>query len=131
MKKADYLKTKIEHIDITSFDATPVIEQYSKTAFQARNLARAAKIYDRMLADNDCTVILCIAGSLVSAGLKKVICDMIEYNMADVVVATGANVVDQDFFEGLGFHHYQGTPRVDDDDLFRKHIDRIYDTYID
>ena len=28
--------------------------------------------------------------------------------MVDVIVSTGANIVDQDFFEGLGFKHYAG-----------------------
>lgn len=36
-----------------------------------------------------------------------------------------------DFFEALGFRHYQGTPHVDDQELRRLYIDRIYDTYID
>jgi deoxyhypusine synthase len=84
-----------------------------------------------MLADKDCSVILCLAGSLVSAGLKNVIVDMIRHNMVDAVVSTGAIVVDQDFFEGLGFHHYRGEIRVDDSKLQKMHVDRIYDTYID
>jgi len=39
--------------------------------------------------------------------------------------------VDMDFFEALGFRHYQGTPFVDDRLLRKLYIDRIYDTYID
>jgi deoxyhypusine synthase len=46
-------------------------------------------------------------------------------------VATGAAIVDMDFFEALGFRHYRGTPHVDDRELRRNYIDRIYDTYID
>ncbi|MCX8167133.1 MAG: deoxyhypusine synthase, partial [Candidatus Micrarchaeota archaeon] len=76
-------------------------------------------------------IIMCLAGSLISAGLKKAIYDLVDNNMIDVIVATGANIVDQDFFEALGFRHYMGTPNVDDDDLYKNHIDRIYDTYID
>ncbi|MEM3372926.1 MAG: deoxyhypusine synthase [Candidatus Anstonellales archaeon] len=131
MKKADYLKKEIEHIDIKMFDATPIIRQYEKMAFQARNLARACHIYEKMLKEKECTIILCLAGSLISAGLKKAIYDLVDNNMIDVIVATGANIVDQDFFEALGFKHYIGTPNVNDDDLYRNHIDRIYDTYID
>jgi deoxyhypusine synthase len=101
------------------------------TAFQARNLARAAKIYEHMLMDQGCGIILCLAGSLISAGLKKVILDMIENNMVDAIVSTGANIVDQDFFEGLGFKHYQGSPFLDDVKLQEMAIDRIYDTLID
>ena len=56
---------------------------------------------------------------------------MLENEMVDAIVSTGANIVDQDFFEGLGFSHWQGTPFVDDNDLRELEIDRIYDTYID
>jgi len=131
MKKKTLLKDKVEHIDITKFNAVPIIEQYSKTAFQAKNLARAARIYDAMLADKNCAVILCLAGSLFSAGLKKIVHTLVENNMVDAIVSTGAIIVDQDFFEGLGFRHYQGNPMADDTKLVDMGIDRIYDTYID
>lgn len=129
--KEKYLSTEVEHIDITNFNAVPILEAMGKTAFQARNLYRASLIYDKMLQDENCTIIFCLAGSLISAGLKKAISTLIKNNMIDVVVATGANLVDQDFFEALGFKHYQGTPFVDDNELRELHIDRIYDTYID
>lgn len=130
--KKDFLKATVDHIDITRFpDVVPLVEAMSRTAFQARNLARAADIYDRMLRDQDCTVILCLAGSLISAGLKTAIQTLVRDHMVDAIVSTGANIVDQDFFEGLGFRHYLGTPFVDDSELRDLHIDRIYDTYID
>ncbi len=131
MKKKHYLSKEIKHIDIKKFDSTPIIEQFEKTAFQSRNLARAAKIFDRMLSDENCSIILCLAGSLFSAGLKKIVYDMIENNMIDVIVSTGAIIVDQDFLEALGFKHFQGTPQIDDNELMKLMIDRIYDTYID
>ena len=129
--KNKFLKEEIRHIDVKSFNAIPLVEQFEKMAFQARNLAGAAKIYDRMLADKDCSIILCLAGSLFSAGLKKAIFDLVENNMVDAIVSTGAIIVDQDFFEGLGFKHYLGTCRVDDDELMKNKVDRIYDTFID
>jgi deoxyhypusine synthase len=51
--------------------------------------------------------------------------------MVDAIVSTGAIIVDQDFFEALGFKHYKGEINMDDDVLRRLAIDRIYDTYID
>jgi deoxyhypusine synthase len=131
MKKNELLRREVVHVDPTDFDARPIIEAYRAMAFQARNLANAADIVDRMLADSDCGVILTLAGSLCSAGLKDAIAVMIDHNMVDAVVATGANIVDQDFFEALGFRHWQGTPDVDDQRLRELAIDRIYDTYID
>lgn len=131
MGKKDFLRKKIEHIDIKSFNAASVISQFSKMAFQAKNLARAAEIYDQMLSDKNCTIILCLAGSLFSAGLKKVVYDLVDNNMADVIVSTGAIIVDQDFFEALGFCHYQGSSLANNHELMKKRIDRIYDTFID
>lgn len=129
--KKDLLKRKVNHIDIKKFNAVPLIESYEDMAFQSRNLARACDIYDRMLKDKDCSIILCLAGSLVSAGLKKVIVDLVKNNMVDTIVSTGAIVVDQDFFEGLGFNHYRGFVNADDNRLRELMIDRIYDTFID
>ena len=100
-------------------------------AFQSRNLANACTIYDSMLKDKNCTIILCLAGSLFSAGLKKIVHNLIVNNMIDIIVSTGAIIVDMDFFEALGFKHYLGTPFVNDDELRELHIDRIYDTFID
>jgi len=131
MQKNDYLRGKIEHIDIKKYDVVPLVNAMKNMAFQARNLYRAADIYDRMLADTDTAIILTLAGSIFSSGLKKVVYDMMENNMVDAIVSTGALMVDQDFFEALGFRHYIGTPHVDDNVLRDLHIDRIYDTFID
>ncbi|PKP59767.1 MAG: deoxyhypusine synthase [Candidatus Altiarchaeales archaeon HGW-Altiarchaeales-1] len=130
-EKKEILSNELKHIDIEKFNAVPLIEEFENTAFQARNLATAAKIYEKMLVDKDCSIILCLAGSLFSAGLKKVVYDLVKFNMVDAIVSTGAIIVDQDFFEALGFKHYIGTD-LSDDEMLRKHsIDRIYDTYID
>jgi deoxyhypusine synthase len=51
--------------------------------------------------------------------------------MVDAIVATGASIIDMDFFEALGFKHYQGSQFQDDNELRKNYIDRIYDTYID
>ncbi len=134
-KKA-YLDQTIEHIDITvNPQVVAVVEAMGRMAFSSRDLHRAAGIYDRMLRDTECAVILCLAGSLISAGLKKVIVDMIRHNMVDAIVSTGANMVDQDFFEALGFRHYIADEKLKsglhDGELRELAIDRIYDTLID
>jgi deoxyhypusine synthase len=134
-KKKQLLSQTIEHIDVTRHNVVPLVEAMHHMAYSARDLARAAEIYDRMLGDKECGVILCLAGSLVSAGLKKVFVDMVRNRMVDAIVSTGANIVDQDFFEALGYRHYIASERLkaglDDDQLREAHIDRIYDTLID
>ena len=130
-RKKELLSSPVRHIDMKKLNIVSFVEQMGDTAFQARNLSRAASIVDLMQQDKECAVILTLAGSLISAGLKQVIIDMIDNHMVDAIVSTGANIVDQDFFEALGFRHYQGTPFIDDATLRELHIDRIYDTYID
>jgi deoxyhypusine synthase len=130
-KKKDFLKDTIKHIDIKQHNVVPLVDSMEYMAFSARELNRAARIYDMMLQDKECGVILTLAGSLFSAGLKKVVYDMIMNNMVDVIVSTGAIMIDQDFFEALGFKHYLGTPFSNDNELRDLAIDRIYDTFID
>jgi deoxyhypusine synthase len=131
MDKKDILKQPVEHIDIKSFDSTRIIDAMRGMSFTARDTARAADILNQMIADKDCTIMLCIAGSTSAGGCMQVYVDMVRHNMVDVVVATGATIVDMDFFEALGFRHYRGSSVADDKRLRELYIDRIYDTYID
>ncbi len=129
--KKDLLSTPVEHIDIKSFDARPVIDAMDKMAFSSRDLARATKIFNMAVEDPDCAVILTLAGSTSAGGCMHVYRDLVEVGMIDAIVSTGASIVDMDFFEALGFRHYQGDPFMDDNKLRDLYIDRIYDTYID
>lgn len=129
--KKELLKNIVEHIDITSFDARPIIKQMDKMSFTSRDLAKATEIFNMMLEDKSCSVILTLAGSTSAGGCMKLYADMVKFGMVDAIVATGASIVDMDFFEALGYKHYQGTPFIDDKFLRENYIDRIYDTYID
>lgn len=129
--KKTLLKTEVKHIDITKIDSTDIVESMAKMSFSSRDLARASKIYTKMLQDKSCTIVLSLAGSTSAGGCMQLYADLVKNNMIDVIVATGASIVDMDFFEALGFKHYQGSPFVDDKELRDLYIDRIYDTYID
>ena len=129
--KKDFLKNPVEHIDITSFDARKIISSMEKMSFVSRETANASKIYNEMLRDKECTIFLTLAGSTSAAGCMHVYRDMVKYNMVDAIVATGASIIDMDFFEALGFKHYQGSQFQNDTELRDNYIDRIYDTYID
>ena len=129
--KKDFLNKPVEHIDITKFDARPIIASMEKMSFVSRETANAAKIYNEMLSEKDCTIFLTLAGSTSAAGCMHIYRDLVKYNMVDAIVATGASIIDMDFFEALGFKHYQGSQFQDDTELRKNYIDRIYDTYID
>jgi len=125
------LDIPVEHIDIKSFDARKIIDGMSKMSFTSRDTARAAGIYNEMLADKDCSIFLTLAGSTSAGGCMDLYSDLVKNNMIDAIVATGASIIDMDFFEALGFKHYRGSQFQDDTELRKNYIDRIYDTYID
>ncbi|MBO7227769.1 MAG: deoxyhypusine synthase [Bacteroidales bacterium] len=131
MEKKDLLKEEIQHFDIKKVDATEIINSMRGMSFTSRDTATAADIYDRMINDKDCSIILTLAGSTSAAGCMQVYVDMVKNNMVDCIVSTGASIVDMDFFEALGFKHYKGTPFIDDKFLRANYVDRIYDTFID
>ena len=133
--KKELLTTPIQHIDIKQHNVVALVDAMRQMAFSSRDTARAADIYEMMLRDQECGIILCLAGSLISAGLQKVFVDLVRNNMVDAIVSTGANIVDQDFFEALGFNHYVAGDEykygAGDAELRELMIDRIYDTFID
>ncbi len=131
LTKKDLLKETIKHVDITSFDSSPIIDSMRDMSFTSRDTASAADILQLMINDKKSTNWLIIAGSTSAGGCMQVYVDMLRFNMIDCVVSTGASIIDMDFFEALGFKHYKGTQFIDDTHLRDNYIDRIYDTYID
>lgn len=126
------LSRPIEAIDLEKIETVgELVEAFGEASVQARNLGACARVWEQMLTDPDRpTIFLGLAGPLIAAGLRKIIRDLIAYNLVDVVVSTGA-ICYQDFYQAHGFHHYRGTPEADDKKLRDLFIDRIYDTYVD
>ena len=95
------LNKPIEHIDIKSFDARKIIDSMENMSFTSRDTASAAKIYNEMLCDKDCSIFLTLAGSTSAAGCMQIYSDLVKNNMVDAVVATGASIIDMDFLKLL------------------------------
>ncbi|MDR3328614.1 MAG: deoxyhypusine synthase [Prevotellaceae bacterium] len=129
--RKNLLEEPVQHVDIKKIDSTAIVDAMRNMSFTSREVARAADILYRMVKEGACSNILTLAGSTSAAGCMQVYVDMVQCNMVDVVVATGASIIDMDFFEALGYKHYKGTPYADDARLRNLYIDRIYDTYID
>jgi deoxyhypusine synthase len=132
-RKAELLSRTVEHVAIDQYDARPVIDAMRNMSFTSRDTARAADIFSMALEDEACSTWLTLAGSTSAGGCMHIYRDMVKYGLIDAIVSTGASIIDMDFFEALGFKHYQAKPGevVDDRDLRANYIDRIYDTYID
>ncbi len=129
--KKELLKDTIKHIDITAFDSTYLIDSMRDMSFASRDTASAADTLQLMIQDKESTNWLILAGSTSAGGCMQAYVDMIRFNMTDAVVATGASIIDMDFFEALGYKHYKGSQFIEDTHLREHYIDRIYDTFID
>ena len=72
--KKSLLNSPVEHIDIKSFDARKIIDGMSKMSFTSRDTARAAGIYNEMLADKDCSIFLNISWLYICRWMYGFIC---------------------------------------------------------
>jgi deoxyhypusine synthase len=131
-QKERVLNRQIRQVDLEKIQGLDdLMAAYGEASIQARNLGTCAQVFEQMLTDSDRpTIMLGLAGPLVAAGLRKVIRDMVEYKLVDVIVSTGA-IIYQDIYQARGFKHFRGTPDADDKELRDLYIDRIYDTYVD
>jgi deoxyhypusine synthase len=124
--------SELRHTPVVPFpitdraSAAELMERMAGTSFQARQLAQAARIWSRMLADPEATVFLGVAGALVPAGMRPVLAYLVEHRMVDCIVSTGANMF-HDLYESLGAPHWQHPADTDDVALGRLRFNRFYD----
>jgi deoxyhypusine synthase len=131
MRRKDYLQNPVKHIKINgALTVDQLMQQFKGSgSFGAGRLARACNIYEKMVRDKECTVFLALSGAVVPAGMRTLVADLIRASLVDVVVSTGASMV-HDAIEALNGHHYKGSWVVDDDELYKYHIFRIYDVFV-
>lgn len=131
MDRKDYLKEPVKHIKINgALTVDQLMQQYSNSgSFGAGRLAEACDTYERMVKDPECTIFLALSGAVVPAGMRQIVVDLIRNHFIDVIVSTGACMV-HDSIEAVGGHHYKGGWLVNDIELFRYHLFRIYDILV-
>ena len=119
----------IPHIKLDSKTTVKeLVEIYANSGFNARQLGEAAKLYQKMIAD-DATICLTVAGAMTPVGFGGIIKTLLEKGFVDWIVATGANVYHEDHF-AWGLPVKQGHFQVDDNILYEKEIVRIRDVYV-
>ena len=110
-------------------DIVDLIQSLKNTGFNAKRLALACEIYKEMIEDKKCIKFFGLAGALVPAGMQRVIHDFVEEGFIDILVTTGASLT-HDIAETLGYHHLQGEVKIDDYELHKQDLNRIYDVYL-
>jgi deoxyhypusine synthase len=110
-------------------DLPAILDKLTRVSFQGRNLGRAYQAWADALQDKT-TIMFGLSGAMSAGGMRNVIVHMIQNRFIDCLVSTGANLF-HDIYESLGHPHYMGTESADDVELFRKRLDRVFDTYAD
>ncbi|MCK4555550.1 MAG: deoxyhypusine synthase family protein, partial [Candidatus Aenigmarchaeota archaeon] len=106
-----------------------LIGNYSKTCFEARNVADGARLFEAMVNDKD-TIWLGIAGAGIVGGLGGYVIDLIKNGFIDVICTTGAQAY-HDLHFAYGLPMKQGYPKADDNVLRKEGVIRIYDIFLD
>ena len=96
------------------------------TGFQGKNLARVVTVFENMARDPNIAILFGYAGSLSTTGQWKIINWLLENNLIDILVPTGANI-SEDIVEAMGGAYIQSTPNSPDEQLFQKGYNRYYD----
>lgn len=118
----------LESLDLEQINSfSGLLRAMSKTAFSGRALGEALDVTVAMVEDPDCKVVLTLSGAMTIAKMGKVITKMIEAEMVQAVVSTGA-LVAHGLSEAVGMVHYRHDPRMSDEELFAKGYNRVYDT---
>jgi deoxyhypusine synthase len=117
MKEVKSIKIK------KNMKVSELVQEMGGAGFGAGKIALASEIMQAMFKDKECKVFFGVAGAMVPAGMKEVIIDILDET--DVFVTTGANLT-HDLIESLGEKHYIGDENMDDAELNKKGLDRIY-----
>ncbi len=131
-ERKKYLHTPVNQIRIhEEMTIRDLVDNFSTMSIQARNIGNAAKIWEKMLTDEEKpTIFLGLAGPLIAAGLRNILSALVKKNMVDVIVSTGA-IVYQDLLYARGGQHHHGNIIVNDKKLRDLRINRIYDVFSD
>ena len=130
-KKSKLLQQPVQHLNLKRTESLlDLVKGFQYTSFQSRNVFKCFEVFRKMLDDPACVIFLGLSGAMIPGGMRRVIRDMIEMKLVDVIVSTGANMF-HDLFEGFGYQHYVGSEEGDDDALRKHRIVRVYDALMD
>lgn len=106
-----------------------LVETYAGMGYNARRLAEACELYERMVREG-ATVCLTLSGAMTPVGMSGVLIPLMEAGFVDWMVSTGANLY-HDLHRPFDLPVAQGSQCVDDDELHKMGVARIYDVFID
>ncbi len=116
---------------ITGRETLPELVDRVFLAYNSARLSDACRLFSEKMLSTQTTVGMSLAGALTPAGLgSSVIIPLIKAGFVDWIVSTGANLY-HDMHHALNFPLYRGSPHINDRDLRRVGVVRIYDILLD
>ena len=111
---------KIQSID-------DLVRAMSRTAFTGRQLGEAADVLEAMARDQECFVVMTLAGAMTVAKQGLVIAELIDRGIVNAIVSTGA-LMAHGLVEATGRAHFRHNPELSDEELYEAGYNRVYDT---
>lgn len=110
--------------------AADLIDQ-SMLAYNGGRLREAAQLLAKKMLPKDGYIGMSLTGALTPAGLgKSCIIPLMKAGFVDWIISTGANLY-HDLHFGLDMQLHSGTPFLDDTELHKEGVIRIYDVLFD
>jgi deoxyhypusine synthase len=104
-----------------------LVRAMSKTAFTGRQLGEAADVLEAMARDQDCFVVMTLAGAMTVAKQGLIVTELIDRGIVNAIVSTGA-LMAHGLVEATGHAHFRANPEVSDEELYEQGYNRVYDT---
>ncbi len=115
-------------LDVAASDSVDaLLRGMSRTAFGGRTLGEAADALEAMVNDTSCFKVVTISGAMTIAKQGLVLCEMIDRGWVDAIVSTGA-LMTHGLVEGAGMLHFKHRPGMNDESLYDRGYNRVYDT---
>ncbi len=120
--------TPLDPLDPMRTDSVDaLVRAMGRTAFGGRRLGEAADVLEAMIRDEDCFRVVTISGAMTIAKQGLVLCEMIDRGWVHAVVTTGA-LMTHGLSEGSGRLHFKHRPDMNDEELYERGYNRVYDT---
>lgn len=110
---------------VHSIDA--LVRAMGKTAFTGRQVGEAADVLEAMARDEECFVVMTLAGAMTVAKQGLVIAELIDRGIVNAIVSTGA-LMAHGLVEATGRAHFRYNPDIPDTELYEQGYNRVYDT---
>ncbi len=118
----------LEPLDLTKVHSIDdLVRAMAKTAFTGRQVGEAADVLEAMARDEECFVVMTLAGAMTVAKQGLVIADLIDRGIVNAIVSTGA-LMAHGLVEATGRAHFRYNPDVPDTELYEQGYNRVYDT---